>query len=219
MHLSNLYLEKKDLTFGFLAGFLIGLLFLPVLNAAKPALFSQINLFIIPFFLIATPLGLAIANTLGKKMPIIWQIGKFGVTGILNALVDLGFLTLITLVLRNYFFIDSESIAIKFMPFITFYSLYKALSFIIANINSYYWNKHWTFQKNGSQKKSSFMQFFIVSLIGFITNVLAASLAFKLAAMSIHFNTDQAGLIGAVAGSVFGLAWNFMGYKFIVFKK
>jgi hypothetical protein len=29
---------------------------------------------------------------------------------------------------------------------------------------------------------------------------------------------DQWGLIGAGAGSIVGLAWNFVGYKFLVFK-
>lgn len=212
-------LTKKDFLLGTLAGFLIGLLFLPVLNAAKPELFSRIYLLVIPFFLLATPLGLAVASMLSKKIAVVWQVAKFGVTGILNALVDLGFLTLLTGLLRNTWQIDSESIVIDTIPFITFYSLYKAISFIIANINSYYWNKHWTFKKEGVREKSNFIQFFIVSLVGFVTNVLAASITFKLVAISPNVSSDQAGLIGAIVGSLLGLAWNFVGYKFIVFKK
>lgn len=219
MRAKDAMLTKKDFVLGTLAGLLIGLLFLPVLNAAKPELFSKIYLMVVPFFLIGTPLGLLVANAIGKKAPIIWQVGKFGVTGILNALVDLGFLTLITWFLRGSFGIDSESVIAGAIPFITFYSLYKATSFIIANINSYYWNKHWTFKKDGEEKKSSFVQFFIVSLIGFIINVVVASITFKLANIYPDISPDQAGLLGAIAGSIIGLAWNFVGYKFIVFKK
>ena len=212
-------LTKKDFLLGTLAGLLIGLLFLPVLNAAKPDLFLKINLYVIPFFLIMTPAGLFVANILSKKITVIWQIAKFGVTGILNALVDIGILALLTWLMRDSLGIDSESIIISAIPFITFYSLYKALSFVIANINSYYWNKYWTFKKDEETEKSNFSQFFIVSVIGFIINVIAASIVFKLVIISPAISTDQAGLIGAMAGSILGLVWNFAGYKFIVFKK
>ncbi len=220
MHLKEVWLTKKDLTLGTLAGLLIGLLFLPVLNAAKPDLFARIYLIIIPFFLIGTPLGLLVANILSKKIAVIWQIAKFGVTGILNALVDLGILTVLTWLFRSKFNIDSEGIIFNILPFLTFYSAYKAFSFIIANINSYYWNKHWTFKKDGEgEEKSNFVQFFIVSLVGFVINVVAASITFKLVNDATAISADQAGLLGAIAGSILGLAWNFVGYKFIVFKK
>jgi len=55
-----------------------------------------------------------------------------------------------------------------------------------------------------------------VSIIGFIVNVVVASLVFKSVA---GFSAGQAGLLGAMVGSIAGLAWNFVGYKFIVFKK
>jgi putative flippase GtrA len=210
--------SKRDLLLGTLAGLLIGLLSLPVLKAAKPQLYSQISLVIIPFFLIATPFGLAIAHMIGKKLPVIWQLGKFGVTGVLNVLVDLGTLSLLTFFFKAYFGIDAKSIATAGISFLTFYSLYKASSFIVANVNSYYWNKYWTFNQDGS-KKAEFFQFFLVSVVGFLVNVSFASYVFKFISPVAGLNSDQWGLIGAMVGSVAGLAWNFIGYKFIVFKK
>lgn len=210
--------SKKDLLLGTLAGLLIGLLFLPVLKAAKPTLYSQVSLVIVPFFLIATPFGLAFAYMIGKKLPVVWQLGKFGVTGVLNVLVDLGVLSLLTFFFKAYFNIDSKGIAIVGISFLTFYSLYKATSFIVANINSYYWNKYWTFHQDGS-KKAEFFQFFLVSVVGFLVNVSFASYVFKFISPVAGLNWDQWGLIGAMVGSVAGLAWNFIGYKFIVFKK
>lgn len=211
-------ITKKDYSLGILAGLLIGILFLPVLNAAKPDLYNKIAIWIIPFFLVGTPAGLFAANLLSKKLAVIWQIAKFGVTGILNALVDLGVLTILTFFFRTYFNIDSTSVAIVGFSFLTFYSLYKAASFIIANINSYYWNKYWTFHKDG-EKSSEFIQFFIVSIVGFVVNVLVASAVFASITITPTLSADQAGLLGAIAGSIAGLAWNFVGYKFIVFKK
>ena len=208
-------MSKKDYYLSFLAGLLIGLLFLPVLSAAKPDLYSKVNLFIVPFFFLACPFGLAIAHMIGRKISVIWQLGKFGVTGVLNVLVDLGVLSLLTFFFRNYFQIDSKAVVFATLSIFTFYSIFKSISFIVANINSYFWNKYWTFNVEGG-KNAEFIQFFIVSVIGFIVNVLVASLVFKSIA---GFSADQAGLLGAAAGSVAGLAWNFIGYKFIVFKK
>jgi putative flippase GtrA len=212
-------MPKKDYWLGMLSGLLIGLMFLPVLAVAKPDLYIKLKLAIIPFFLIGTPLGLAIAHLIGKKLPVVWQLGKFGVTGVLNVLVDFGVLTLLTIFLKYYFQINSTDIFFSLgVLVISIYSLYKALSFTIANINSYFWNKYWTFDEK-RENKSEFAQFFVVSIVGFIINVLVASFVFKYIHPPVSMNYDQWGLIGAAMGSIVGLAWNFLGYKFLVFKK
>lgn len=209
---NNRALPKKDFWLGILSGLLIGLMFLPVLFVAKPDTYLKFKLVVIPLFLVSVPLGLFIARLISQKIPVIWQLGKFVVIGVLNVLVDLGILSLVTFAFRSFFDIDSKTIIISV---ISFYSFYKALSFIIANINSYFWNKYWTFGQQG-EKKAEFIQFFMVSVVGFVINVSVASIAFRLVS---GFSSDQAGLIGAVAGAIIGLAWNFLGYKFIVFKK
>ncbi|HAT73813.1 MAG: GtrA-like protein [Candidatus Moranbacteria bacterium GW2011_GWF2_36_839] len=212
-------MPKKDFWLGMLCGLIIGLLFMPVLAVAKPDLYIRLKMAILPFFLIGTPLGLAIAHIIGKKIPVIWQIAKFGVTGVLNVLVDFGVLTILTIYLKKYFAISSTDIFLGFgVLIVTTYSLYKAISFTIANINSYFWNKYWTFDEN-KQKKSEFGQFFVVSIVGFIINVAVASFVFNYIHPFAGMGSDQWGLIGAAAGSIIGLVWNFLGYKFLVFKK
>ena len=208
---------KKDYGLSVLAGFLIGLLLLPVLKAAKSALYDQFALVSIPFFLIATPFGLVIAHYISKKIAIVWQLAKFVIIGVMNTLVDLGILTLLIFVFRAFFQIDSSLVV---LAGVSAYSFYKATSFILANINSYYWNKYWTFSQNSEKKAGTeFLQFFTVSLIGFLLNVFMASYVFRAVNPFARLNPDQWALIGAMAGSIAGLAWNFIGYKFIVFKK
>jgi putative flippase GtrA len=209
---------KKDYYLSFLAGALVGLLFLPILRAAKPELYSTVYLFVVPFFFLATPFCLAIMHLISRKIPVFWQLGKFAVTGALNFCVDLGILSLLTFFFLSSFRVSAKSLVFSGVSFLTFYSLYKATSFIIANINSYFWNKYWTFHQ-GEGKKTEFVQFFVVSIIGFIINVAFASVVFKYIPPMGGLSLDQWGLIGAVVGSVAGLAWNFVGYKFIVFKK
>ena len=212
-------IAKRDLYFAMFAGFLIGLLFLPVLKNAKPDLYDRFFYTSIPLFLIATPLGLIIAYEISKKISFIWQLGKFGISGILNVLVDMGVLSLLTFFFRSNFKIEANNLIFSGITFLSFYSIYKSISFIIANINSYYWNKYWTFDRDANQKKSEFIQFFIVSLLGFFINVFVASLTFHLANPSDIAQQGRWELIGAAMGSIVGLVWNFVGYKFIVFKK
>jgi len=213
-------MPKKDLGFSLGAGFLIGVLLLPVLKVAKPSLFDALVFYIVPFFLIATPLGTIIAYKIGLRFALIWQLAKYVVVGGMNTLVDLGILTLVILVSKN-FGVSAEDLIYSGLLTITFYSIYKGFSFIIANINSFYWNKYWTFSRKDTEQKSSaqFVQFFTVSLIGLLINVVIASLVFRSVPPFADLNPDQWGLIGAAAGSLTGMVWNFLGYKFIVFEK
>lgn len=214
---TGIRITQKDYMFAVAAGLLIGLLFLPVLRTASPSLYAKFYLVIVPFFLLATPVGLRIAFYIGQKIAIIYQIAKFAVIGVGNVLVDLGVLTLITMMYSSYLKIEAKDIMIGA---ITFYSLFKSISFIVANINSYFWNKYWTFDQGGKkQTKSEFVQFFAVSIVGFLINVFVASVVFKMILGSLTSMTGgQLGLIGAAAGSIAGLVWNFVGYKLWVFK-
>jgi putative flippase GtrA len=214
------FMPKKDLGFSLGAGFLIGILLLPVLKIAKPDLFDALVFFIVPFFLIATPLGTLIAYRIGTRLALIWQLAKYVVVGGMNTLVDLGILTMVILVSKN-FGILAEDLIYSGILTVTFYSIYKGCSFILANINSFYWNKYWTFsQKDPTQKSpAQFVQFFTVSLIGLLINVAIASFVFHSIPPLANLSADQWGLVGAAAGSLAGMVWNFLGYKFIVFEK
>ena len=211
-------ITQKDYRYAVGAGLLIGLLFLPVLKAASPSLYGKLALAVIPLFVLATPLGLRIAFYLGQKIAIIYQIAKFGIIGVSNVLMDMGVLSMETLIFANYF---HKQPSMTLIGVVTFYSLYKAISFIIANTNSYLWNKHWTFdQGEKKQTKSEFVQFFAVSIVGFLINVFVASVVFKMILGSLGaLSQAQLGLLGAAAGSIAALAWNFIGYKLWVFKK
>lgn len=215
--------SKRDYIFGIAAGFLIGLLLMPILQTANPVLYEslKLKLILIPIFTVLVPIGLVIASWIGQRFSIIWQLAKFIVIGVLNTLVDLGALAfMFSLAYLTGAAIASSDILLTFVIPITFFILYKSLSFIVANINSYFWNKYWTFGTENDKKTSTeFTQFFLVSLIGFIINVSASSFIFSFFHKIGGLTADQWGLIGGAIGSISGLAWNFIGYKFIVFKE
>lgn len=144
-----------------------------------------------------------------KKYPIIPQFIKFAMIGFMNFFIDIA-------VLNLEMFLSGKSTGI-------YYTFFKAFSFLCAVIFSYFFNKYWAFRdKKKTQQARQFSQFLFVSIIGMVINVSAASIFVSYIAPSIKFITLSSklwGNLGAVCGSAAGLIWNFIGYKFWVFKK
>jgi len=216
LHDFILIMNRKDYFLGSFCGFLIGLLALPVLKMANAELFLRIQFIVIPFFLIGTAVWLAIAKALSHRVTITWEIGKFVVIGTLNTLVDWGILTLLILFFRKFINIEPSY---NIISSITIYSFYKSMSFIIAMINSYFWNKYWTFAiPTFKRTNNEFFHFLVASIIGLGINVGVSTYVFSYV-RPISFNIDQWALLGAVLGTFLALTWNFLTYKFMVFKK
>jgi len=213
--------SRRDYFFGIISGFAIGILLLPILKTAKPELFFSLKFVIVPIFTVLVPLALVIASWISYRIPLVWQLAKFIITGALNTLVDIGTLSYMLFLasVSSYHIASNDILFTLFVP-IAFFTLYKGISFLIANTNSYFWNKYWTFGASNTQKKSSteFIQFLIISFIGFIINISISSLIFGAPYGTNRMSIDQWALISAVIGSIVGFTWNFIGYKFFVFK-
>lgn len=144
-----------------------------------------------------------------ERYPFVQQFVKFALIGAMNTLVDLGILNALM-----YFTGHAEGI---------YYTLFKTVSFAGAVILSYNLNKRWTFQDTSEEDRTrKFTQFLLISLVGAFINVSTATLVVTYAEpmINLSFLTKQLwGNIGALCGTGIGLVWNFIGYKFIVFKK
>lgn len=144
-----------------------------------------------------------------ERFPFVQQFAKFFIVGIMNTGVDL-------VILNILMFATKQNQGI-------YYSAFKAISFTAAVIFSYYVNKHWTFQdKTTEDSRKKFYQFIGVSLIGAVVNVTVATLVVNILRPMIGIaliSPQLWGNIGALSGTAIGLFWNFVGYKFIVFKK
>ncbi len=204
----NSLITKKDYFLVAVIGFFIGLLLLPVLNNIKISLFKLTfgsSFLIVIGLMIFAVFALWIASLLSRRLPVLLQFAKFAAVGALNTLLDLGVLNALILF---------SGIALGY-----WYSVFKAISFIIASINSYLWNKHWTFGVSGSNNIREFGQFFIVTLIGFVINVATASIIVNVIGSAAGISENLLANVGAFSATVISLAWNFIGYKFFVFKK
>lgn len=144
-----------------------------------------------------------------NKLLLFFQAGKFVLVGILNTLIDLGVLNLLM-------FVTGITSGLG-------YSFFKGISFIVAVINSYILNRLWTFKGAGQENKGKeFLQFFTVSVVGFSINVGVASLIVNVIAGQFAyfgFSPKLWANIGAISATFCGMVWNFIGYKFFVFKK
>lgn len=208
-------ISKIDIIVSLIIGEIVALFSLGILRNLEVEAVFGINIkalaIIIPIALpVCSALFLYIACLIGRKFLVVSQIAKFALTGALNTFIDLGILNLLMFVF---------GIATGFG-----YSLFKGISFIIATVNSYFLNKFWTFGKKEINKtKQEMTQFFLVSAIGFGINITVASLVVNFIGPQLcfadGFTEKMWGNIGAVAATFAGMAWNFAGYKFIVFKK
>jgi putative flippase GtrA len=202
--------EKKDLLISVVIGFLIGLFFLVSVKVVQEDLSfnwqNQWSLMLLIGFPIACFLGMLLASFFKKKFLVIYQIAKFGLVGALNTFIDFG-------VLNGLIFLTSIATGIQ-------YSLFKAVSFLFAAVNSYFWNKHWTFEKKGEVFASGeFIKFMAVTFIGFILNVGTATLIVSLIGAQYGIGDKVWANIGAFIAVFVGFVWNFIGSKYIVFKR
>lgn len=192
---------KKDAFLAPLVGFLVAILLLVVVRNLELKLpFNKYWLLFV--FPILSLIGLyALYKISLVWRPFVFQFGKFFVVGGLNTFLDLGilnFLILITNVTEGYLF-----------------SIFKAVSFVITVVNSYFWNKLWTFNK----REGSFILFFLVVTGSFLINVGIASFMVNVIGHPENISPKMWDNIAALSSLFIVLSWNFLGMKFIVFKK
>jgi putative flippase GtrA len=137
-------------------------------------------------------------------MPLVSQIARFAIVGVINTAVDLTVLnTLIAVSHRGRSGL--------------LYSLFKAISFVVAMLNSYWLNCSWTFRQALAQDAAKRVgRFLPVSALALAINVGTASWVATLSE-PLGWLVKWWPSVAALAGAACGLAFNFCGYKYLVF--
>ena len=156
---------------------------------------------IVPVLWIA---GVNFGYFLGRFFSFFNQFGRFTAVGFTNAAVDFGVL---------YLLIWQTDQSTGY-----YYAGFKGLSFIIANIHSYFWNKRWVFDTgNKRSTRGEVTKFAVVTTLSALINVSVASLVNNISIGQVA-PAAWAG-VGAAAGSAAALIFSFVGFRLAVFKK
>lgn len=133
------------------------------------------------------------------------QIWKFVVIGFLNTGVDFLIFNLLV------YFTGTYKGGLVF--------ILNIISFSIAVINSYFLNKYFTFKsKETNNATAEFSSFIIVSVFGALIN---SGIVFLITQYEVPFGLSPQlwANFAKLTATFFSLFWNFLGYKFFVFKK
>ncbi|MDP2648084.1 MAG: GtrA family protein [Candidatus Yanofskybacteria bacterium] len=198
-------MTKKDAFLGAIIGVAIALLAYPIALNIGMSIQLLLWLTLMGGLAVATPVGIFVAGILARRWGVLFLVAKYGVVGVLNTLLDAGILNLLSFWFGIY----------KGTPIIFFSSV----GFAVAVVNSYFWNRYWVFASRDTQYGREFVQFIIVSVIGLGLNT-------GLVYLLTTFVTPLSGLspqawenVAKAVAIPLSFAWNFAGYKFIVFRQ
>jgi putative flippase GtrA len=207
-------MSKKDLRLVMIVGAVVGLLIQPILantvSIGHLSVVARIGIFV--FFAALAPFALWLASLLSRIWKGLYQFAQFAAVGTLNSFIDIGVFNLET-------FLYGSTLSVA--TFATF----KAISFLCATTNSFFWNKYWTFSASaaspvdGAQKQTrETISFYVVAFIGWAVNVVVATCVkiVEPAGIGVKLWVD---IVAPVCGIAASFLWDFLGYKYFVFKK
>jgi putative flippase GtrA len=197
-------MTKKDLTASLVIGAAVGLLIQPILantiTSIHLTVVTRIGIFV--FFTLFAPFALWLCSLIAKLWKAFYQFGQFAAVGTLNSFIDIGIFNLET-------FLYAAPITTPI------FAVFKAISFLFATTNSFFWNRNWTFGSTDKVNVGEVTGFYTIALIGWGLNVAIATFV-----KSIGPETKLwIDVVSPVAGILVTFIWNFVGYKYFVFKK
>jgi len=159
---------------------------------------------------VITPLvfvsGLYLGRWLSRWRPFFNSFARFAVVGFLNTAVDIGVFNLLMFLTGIE---KGQAIA-----------LFKASGAVLAFLNGYFWNKYWSFEAGRTQNRGAeFIKYISVTVGGAVLNVGITALIVNFVPPAFDLSQLSWNNLAAVIATVFNLAWNFSGYRWIVFKR
>jgi len=198
-------MKRIDIILALVTGEITAWFFYYLLKDIAALKIESLGLILAVSFPILALVGTWISFLIGKRFLWVFQLAKYLLIGVLATITDLGVLN---------FLMWTSGIAIGL-----WYSVFKGISFLIAVTNSYFWNKHWTFEKRKEAfVPGEFSKFLAVTAIGLFINVGIASFIVNVIGLQFEVSKAMWATIGAFTATFFAWIWNFLSSKFIVFK-
>lgn len=197
--------SARDVALALLVGFMTGALAIPVvINLAIPIKLPSILLPLIFAALFA--IALIVARMVAARIPSLFEFTKFSLVGVLNSGVDFG-------ILNSLILVTGMASGGAFVGF-------KSISVTLGVINSYLWNKFWTFDASRSDdSRRELAAFMVVTVAAVAVNILGADIIVNVIGAPRGASPKLWANFGAISGAGLTLFTNFFGYKFFVFRK
>jgi putative flippase GtrA len=195
-----------DIIFALIAGKIISFLIGDVLKELGISIGLYYFLILWVAFPIIALICLWLASIIGRKLLFVYQGAKHLLVGAVATVADLKFFeSLIWLV----------SLAITINPILA-----KAASFLFSTAIKYWGNKYWAFGKPEKENwRKELFHFILITLVGLLLDVgifyyFTMALGPQFALSAVLWTK-----VSVVMAAVIAALWNFLGYKFLVFKK
>ena len=197
-------MRKSDIWACLILGEIVAVFLYFVLKNISFTIFpAWIVFFILPILAL---IAVYIAYLIGRKIFIVFQFAKYATVGFANTAVDFGILNLLMWATGIY---SGKMIIVL-----------NSLAFLLAVIHSYLWNKFWAFKTRGRGGVSGqFLQFLAVTIVGILINGAIVYIISTWVTPMFDLSDVAWANAAKVVATVVSLIWNFIGYKFIVFRK
>ncbi len=206
-------MKKKDFFSALIIGAAVGLLLQPVISNFVGDIqkrfdvpLYEVRFAVFVIFLIGAPAALFVASLLSRFVKVIYQFAKFAAVGVLNTSVDIGIFNL-------------ETFLLGALPTTSLFVLFKTVSFLAGTSNSFFWNKYWTFEASAKPAAGEVAKFYTVAIVGGLLNIGVATAVKIIGEGSVVSSKLLINLVAPIAGVLAAFLWDFLGYKYLVFKK
>ncbi|OGZ65648.1 MAG: hypothetical protein A3D34_00915 [Candidatus Staskawiczbacteria bacterium RIFCSPHIGHO2_02_FULL_33_16] len=198
-------MKKVDIIFTIFFGILLGFLISDFLHAGRIYIGPYYSFLLWISLALFSLLCLWVSHIIGKKLLFVLQAAKHLLVGGFATIVDLKFFELLLWIFSAFVIINPV--------------ILKGISFLVATLIKYFGNKYWAFQKNGTEKiHKEVGSFFVVTLVGVIIDVGCFYYFVKIMGPQFSINMEVWLKLSVIFAAIIAALWNFLGYKFLVFK-
>lgn len=131
---------------------------------------------------------------------------KYALVGITGTLIDVGLFTWLVTILPSGETIRGHVIA-------------ATMSFVFAVTNNYVWNSRWTFKEYARRDRRQFLQFLMVSCVGWALNTFAVTLFSSIALQMFGSLRPMVSAGAKICASGVVLMYNFIVNRYWTFRR
>ena len=195
-----------DFVFAVATGFIVGFVTADFLREWGIRLNFYYLLLLLAVFGLISLFCLWLTSLMGKKLLFVFQAAKHLLIGALVTVIDL---KIFELLIWTFLFFTPIN-----------YLIPKGVSFIVSTLLKFLGNKYWAFEKNDRENiNKEIFQFFLITLIGLAIDIISFYYFINILQPQFGMTLSVWIKLSVVFAALAAALWNFLGYKFLVFKK